>query len=196
MSGYAHYVYLGCKVIDILASIRIESGGKQQQYRPLLISVKTRDELGPIDQAANIIAMEALLEASGVGGVCLVVMLDRGVKGKTDLPEIDLSQIDTRPFSMAIDIPEEDFYVLTRTFREMTTAKAETETAEIFASHFVLPYCPEETITTEASQGLRSKSRPNKDPVLANFKKLRMELKRIFPLSPAVAETGDSLADG
>jgi hypothetical protein len=193
MSRCAHYVYPGCKAIDILASIRIEGAGKEQQYRPLLISVKTQDEFGPKDQAANIIAMKDLLDA-GVGGVCLVVMLDRKVKGKTEQPENDLSQIDTQPYSMAIDIPEDDFYGLTRTIREMTTAKA--ETAEIFASHFVLPYCPEETITTESSQGLRSKSRPKKDPVLANFKKLRMELKRILPLSSAVAETGDSLADG
>jgi hypothetical protein len=61
--------------------------------------------------------------------VCLLGMLDRRALENVLLPEIDLSQIETRPVSMAIDIPDEDFYGLTRAVREMTTAKG--ETAEI-----------------------------------------------------------------
>jgi hypothetical protein len=200
MSRCALYTYPKCPGVDILASIRIESKGKKDQYRPLLISVKTENVFGPKDQNDEIDIMKTLLKTNGVGGVCLLVMLDRGGKGKVT-PEIDLTPILTGTVSMAIDIPREDFYGLTRAVREMTTAKA--ETAEIFASHFVLPYCPEATTTKqkntpEGSQGLRSE-RPKtlkKDPVLTNYKKLRTELKKILPLSPAVAESGDSLADG
>jgi hypothetical protein len=146
MSGCAHYLYPGCLAVDIVASIRIECAGEEQQYRPLLISVKTQDEFGFQKQTECIVAMESLL-GKEFGGACLLVMLDRRAQQNVVQRRGDLSQMLTLPFSMAIDVPKEDFYGLTRAVREMTTAKA--ETAEIFASHFVLPYCPKETASRE-----------------------------------------------
>jgi hypothetical protein len=57
----------------------------------------------------------------------------------------------------------------------------------MFASHFVLPYFPEATNTTEASQALRNGNLVSKnDHVLAQFGKLRTELKKALLLRKQV----------
>jgi hypothetical protein len=52
------YTYPRCPGVDILASIRIESKGKKDQYRPLLISVITEDDFEPTKQTGAIDAMK------------------------------------------------------------------------------------------------------------------------------------------
>jgi hypothetical protein len=66
------------------------------------------------------------------------------------------------PFSMAIEIPEEDFYIRSRDDDGRERGD--------FRVSFRSTLCPEATNTTEASQGLRSKQKRIKnDRVLANF---------------------------
>jgi hypothetical protein len=129
------------------------------------------------------------VERGQVGGVGLLVMLDRKVDQESllidhstianQLEHFELATLSTVPVSIAIDVPEDDYYGLTAAIGRMTSEGV--ETSEIFASHFVLPCC----IETEASKGLRTSSKRLQEGsasnnVLVNFAQLRTQMINVL----------------
>jgi hypothetical protein len=176
MSHCAHYVFPGCKTVDMIASIRIKSQDGSYQYRPLLISIKTSPNISSNMQDQVLISLKELFASTKAGGVGLLVIIDHGEE-ENDEDHNDkevnkkLAHLTSTAILLVVKIPTKDAYGLTDAVNNMTTDG--TEIAEIYTSHSMLSEC-DLADNDFLNKGLRKRT---KEIVLKNYKNLCHELK-------------------
>lgn len=170
-SGTAFYVFAGCSVIDLVASIRITEGNQDDtktSYVPLLVSIKSHHYFSPGDAKAECIRMEAKASASGIEtALCLLVLFgstatsnDNELKLKID----DVSKLlNDKMLTRVLRILLNDEFHLSKAFLQLTSASQEMN--EIFASHSFIRAHTAAKKNLQPGVALRQLSRKDEAPV-------------------------------
>lgn len=131
-SGTAWYLYAGCSVFDIVASICIA----KDKYKPLLISVKERKKY----------AMKMACDEANLQAMCMLLLIGRDKQSKTVEPSSAVEDAITMTLRSAteektglnnddlleVNVPEDDPFGITNLVLGATGQK---ETSEIYSSH-------------------------------------------------------------
>ena len=137
-SGIGFYLFEGCKVIDMVFSLR--RGPTPYRYIPLFISVKSHVYFGPAAAQKECKAMEARVEQNDRGALCILVVFGSGSTsndGEYSLSPSCLERLlNNEIVSMVLRIPTDDDFELSRAFLRLTTFQQ--EMSEILASHSFL----------------------------------------------------------
>jgi len=141
-SGTAFYAFSGCSIIDLVAPIRIETGGSADgfQYVPLLVSIKSRYKFSRSEVESECKRMEEKASRDGcTNGLCLLVVFGSPMTVKADDPRRLKRDVVSQVFGKGkvackvLRIPVKDVFGLSHAFTRLTSMGE--EPAEIFASH-------------------------------------------------------------
>lgn len=126
-SGTACYLYEGCPVFDMVASVK--SG---QEYKPLLISVKARQKFSQ----ASVDATYVLLKKAYKNAFHMLVLIGREEDVSYDYTdeghEAEPTQAVTTNELLLVSVPSNDPFGVTDLVLKITSQK---EKAEVYASH-------------------------------------------------------------